>query len=64
MDIKYDIPVCYEDYEDHIYIYIYIHIYIFIYIYIYIYIFKLTERIIVLLNAIFQSFRLARLVNV
>ena len=39
-DIKYDNPVCYEGYEGHIYIYIYIY--------------KLTERTVVLLSAIFS----------
>ena len=38
-DIKYDLPVCHEVYDGHIYIYIY----------------KLTERIVVLLNAILKS---------
>ncbi len=37
-DVKYDNPVCYEGYEGHIYIYIY----------------KLTERTVVLLSAIFS----------
>ena len=63
-DIKYDLPVCHEVYDGHIYINIYIYIYFniyiyiftFIYIYIYIYFYKLTERPVVLLNAIFDLF--------
>ena len=47
-DIKYDIPVCHEGYEGHEGHEVYDgHIYIYIY--------KLTERIVVLLNTIFEK---------
>ena len=48
LNIKYDIPVCHEGYEGHEGHEVYDgHIYIYIY--------KLTERIVVLLNAILKS---------